>query len=846
VYKRQFRTNPATWIEPFKLFFLADKELIKEGEPVSFRWLSMGAEKIMLNDKSVPFSGILEGYPDTTTNYTLNLEAGQNKMSKTNKVFVIPGDLNNWSLNKTLEVSSNQSGYQATLAVDDNIATTSKSNVSNNQCLYIDLGEEIPVELVIFEWGNGFAESYDLEVSNDGVTWTTVFSENNGDGGIDFIPLKEAIGRYVRIMCKTRSLLTGGFEIREMGIYSKEFRQTGTLLDINGEIIRGTPMVLGKNLAPSVAFALDVKNWETIKNNGFNTIRVCWVDPWYKDHDKSYWKVSEVLPYFDKCVENAVETGMNIIINYHGVGSQQDFDKSYTFAFETEFWDSIAPRYRDNDLVYYEIANEPTFNMNDYLKPVFKQNLMNIYNHIRLAAPERQILMFSFNTIASDIVQIVENYKTGLDWDFTSVAYHMYNANTSEAVRKLMAYHRVICTEWNYDHVSKRGNFEYIKRVDGFKENSQTMEAIGSGWIDWRDWSDITLNELLDTLITDARIKNYWWGIPDPNIRATGIKISEISVRLKSGDSKQLTAVVYPALAGNQEVTWSSTNDDFVSVDENGLITAKATQNKSAVITVKTNDGNFSAECKVQVMAPEKKGAYPDGGAHLIPGSINPTYYDLGGEGVGYHDLTETNAGTGIRPEQGVDTEFRLPEGTIGGIQTGEWLEYTIDVQKEGLYNIEILFASPGSFGTFHIEFDETDKTGLVYVKPSPNFSTFRPTIIENIHLNQGVQVMRIHFDYAAYNMGTILIKSALPTKTNDLNKPASIVIYPNPATDDLFISGSEKINHFTIQNLTGQIVLKGNFQNKNFIDLRNLTKGSYFVRLCGEDFITTNTFIKL
>ena len=104
------------------------------------------------------------------------------------------------------------------------------------------------------------------------------------------------------------------------------------------------------------------------------------MDPWYKDHEKNYWKVSEVLPYYDKCVENAVATGMNIIINYHGVGSQQEFDKSFTFEFETEFWDSIAPRYKNNDLVYYEIANEPTFNMNDYLNPVFKQNLMAIYN----------------------------------------------------------------------------------------------------------------------------------------------------------------------------------------------------------------------------------------------------------------------------------------------------------------------------------------------------------------------------------------------------------------------------------------------------------------------------------
>ena len=610
--------------------------------------------------------------------------------------------------------------------------------------------------------------------------------------------------------------------------------------------MRGTPMVLGKNQTASVAFATDIKNWETIKNNGFNTIRVCWVDPWYKDHGNTFWKVSEVLPYFDKCVENATASGMNIIINFHGVGSQQEFDTGYTFGFEREFWDSIAPRYKNNDLVYYEIANEPTFNMNDYLKPVFKQNLMKIYKNIRVLAPERQILMFSFNTIASDIINVVENYKSELDWDYTSVAYHMYNSNSSAAVKTLMAYHRVICSEWFYNYKSKLPGNEFIKQVDGFKENSQTLESIGSSWIDWRDWDDTSLNELLDTVITDAKQKKYWWGVPEPGIKVTSIKISEIKTTLNSGKTKQLAAYVYPALAGNQTVTWSSSNSDYVSVNETGLITAKATQSKTAVITAKATDGNFTAKCEVQVIAPEKKGAYPNGSAHKIPGTINPTFYDLGGEGIGYHDLNDANSGSGIRPEQGVDTEFRLPEGSVGGIQIGEWLEYTIDVEKEGFHSIEILFATPGSFGTFHIEFDEVDKTGLVYAKPSQNYSTFRATKIENIKLKQGLQVMRVFFNFAAYNMGTISITKPVSTAAYDLETVSSVKIYPNPVNDKLFVSSQKPIEYYIIQTLTGQTILKGSMINKQYVDLKNLIKGSYLVCLKGNDFINTITFIKL
>ncbi len=841
-----FRTNPATWIDPLKTTLLIDSELINEGEKIQLKWTTIGADTITLNNEPISSSGLIEITPDTTTTFTLTVKKGLNSESKTSTVYIIPKELKSWAKNKKTTASTVRSGKNISFSVDENKATYWSSNLANDQWITIDLGEKVPVKLVILQWGAGFGKTYEIQVSDDNTNWTVIYAENNGNGGIDFIPELNGAGRFVRIYGKTRSTTSNGFEITELQVFSTENRLTGTLLDKNEKIMRGTPMVLGKRLGESVAFASDIKNWETIKNNGFNTIRVCWVDPWYKDQGSTYWKVSEVLPYLDKCVENATASGMNLIINYHGVGSQQDFDKTFTFAFEAEFWDAVAARYKDNDLVYYEIANEPTFNMNDYLKPVFKQNLMKIYKNIRSKAPERHIMMFSFNTMANDIVNVVENYHDSIDWDFTSVAYHMYNSNTSASIKTLMAYHRVICTEWNYDFVGKKPNFGYIKQVDGFKENAQTLENIGSGWIDWRDWDDISLNELLDTLITDAKLKNYWWGIPNPTIKVTGIKISEIKTSLNSGKTKQLTAHIFPALAGDQSVTWSSSNSDFVSVNETGLITAKATQSKTAVISVKTKDGNFTAQCEVQVIAPEKKGAYPDGGAHNIPGTINPTFYDLGGEGVGYHDMNLTNAGNGIRPEQGVDTEYRLSEGSVGGIQTGEWLEYTLNVEKEGLYNIEILFATPGSFGTFHIEFDETDKTGVLNAKPSQNYSTFRATKIENIQLKQGIQVMRICFDFAVYNLGTISISASNPTAVNDFGSNNTINIYPNPASDKLFVTSSTPIDNYLIQTLTGQTILRGSLLNRQFIDLKGIIKGSYLVCLIGKDFLKTKTFVKL
>jgi hypothetical protein len=617
------------------------------------------------------------------------------------------------------------------------------------------------------------------------------------------------------------------------------------LKDTAGHIMRGTPMVLAKELSGAVQFATDVKNWERIKNNGFNTIRVCWVGPWYNNHDKESWSVAEVLPYLDSCVSNATETGMNIIINFHNPGAQQEFDTEFAFDFEKEFWDSVAPRYNDNPLVYYEIVNEPTFNLDDYKKPAFKQNLMEIYKNVRVVAPEREILMFSFNTIESKVVEVVDEYKDSIDWDKTSVAYHMYNSGSSYAVNSLMSDYRVICTEWNYNFVSKLPGYEYIQQVDEFKENAQTLENMGSSWIDWRDWGDTTLNELLDTLIFDALQKEYWWGTPVAGTSVTGIHILKDTITVKWGTTKQLLAMVRPALAENQGILWSSSDTTLVAVNSSGQITSKISKAEYATITAETVESGFSVDCIVKVIPPQQKCAYPEGSSHTIPGVINATYFDLGGEGVGYHDLSTGNAGDGIRQDEGVDTENRLAEGTVGGIQTGEWLEYTVNVQEDGDYNFEILFATPGRMGKFHLEIDGINLTGSVFVKPTGSLNKFKPTIVENITLIKGEHILRIFFDFAYFNMGTITVKSSETSATDWVATNDEFQLYPNPATDVVHISGNISFDRYIVQSMTGQVIMQNVLQN-NQINTLSLPKGNYIVVLVKDKYVVHKKLIKM
>ncbi len=120
---------------------------------------------------------------------------------------------------------------------------------------------------------------------------------------------------------------------------------------------------------------------------------------------------------------------------------------------------------------------------------------------------------------------------------------------------------------------------------------------------------------------------------------------------------------------------------------------------------------------------PYEDGVYKDG-AQKIPGKLQFEYYDVGGEGIAYHDIDSTNSGSGglnkadgtylheFRKTDAVDisyTKFRKPlidnspynfidpeenDLYVGWTEPGEWLKYTIDVQQKGVYALDIMYTA--------------------------------------------------------------------------------------------------------------------------------------------------------
>lgn len=88
-----------------------------------------------------------------------------------------------------------------------------------------------------------------------------------------------------------------------------------------------------------------------------------------------------------------------------------------------------------------------------------------------------------------------------------------------------------------------------------------------------------------------------------PTVSVTSVTLDQTSLTLDVGGSDTLTATVEPDNATNKAVTWSSSNENVATVDQNGNV--KAVGAGKATITATTADGSGkTATCEVTVNGP--------------------------------------------------------------------------------------------------------------------------------------------------------------------------------------------------------------------------------------------------
>jgi hypothetical protein len=104
----------------------------------------------------------------------------------------------------TTASSLENSTFPASDATDGNPSTRWSSAFSDPQWLEVDLGSVQTICQVALHWEAAYATAFQIQVSNDNSTWTTIYSTTTGTGGTQTLNVSGS-GRYIRLYGTARA-----------------------------------------------------------------------------------------------------------------------------------------------------------------------------------------------------------------------------------------------------------------------------------------------------------------------------------------------------------------------------------------------------------------------------------------------------------------------------------------------------------------------------------------------------------------------------------------------------------------------------------------------------------------
>jgi endoglucanase Acf2 len=220
----------------------------------------------------------------------------------------------------------------------------------------------------------------------------------------------------------------------------------------------------------------------------------------------------------------------------------------------------------------------------------------------------------------------------------------------------------------------------------------------------------------------------------------------------------------------------------------------------------------------------------------------NYDYYEGGiGQGISYFDNSITNQVGNFRSPEYVDAGLFGSEGnTVEFIEKGEWLSYSVFIEKSGIYRLNFRYSSGLAVGggPFSIAIDTINIVSNIRVNStSNNWKVYATKQIDSIVLPAGNHILKLNFDEAGFNLGKLSFTLVSTTGNVELSA-MPIVIFPNPATDKLTISTDRnELLSVKVYNLSGLEIMHQNIETgrRNELAIQELKTGLYLLAITRE-----------
>ncbi len=367
-------------------------------------------------------------------------------------------------------------------------------------------------------------------------------------------------------------------------------------------------------------------------------------------------------------------------------------------------WRKIAERYATSHWIGgYDLLNEPVMPAG-----YTNSDLRALYIRIARAIREvdtNHIIFIEGNWYATDFNLLTPPFDVNMVYSF-----HKYwNENTPAAIQKyLNIRNQTNCPIWLGESGENSNTW--------FSDCVQLMEQNNIGWNWWTHKKIATTTSPYSVPISPnyQRLLAYWAGEADkPSVQFATVALFEMAEQLKLSHCEFRPDVL---------------------------------------------DALFRASFNRQPL-PFK--------LHQLPDTIFCVDYDLGRESVSYHDADyqvthglgseEYNRGRKYRND-GVDIEASDdPEAgpfSIGWIQPGEWLLFTVNIKDSGSYSISLRVASPQDGGKLQLILDDRPITNVVQIPKTGGWKNWQTiTLPENYPLPSGTHRLKLFFIESGFNI---------------------------------------------------------------------------------------------
>lgn len=608
----------------------------------------------------------------------------------------------------------------------------------------------------------------------------------------------------------------------------------------NGETTWGNPLIVEQN-------------FDDYKAAGFTAIRI--PITWDKRTATSspYNINASFLDRVEQVVDWALARGFIVIINaHHEEWLKNNFTPNNLARFDS-IWAQVSRRFKSkSDHLLFEIINEP------YPLTLDKVNQLNaqILATIRKTNPTR-IVIFSghmWSNIDELLAANVPNdtMLIGYYHSYDPYPFGLEGTGTfgSTADIKNIEDRCIKAIQWSQQHnipviLSEFGatrKAEYNARMNYYGTLVSLVLKYKIPFFVWDDGGDFQIylrtarkwNEIKDIIINtypespnnliignyaDTLIQLQW------NNRNPFNDSIIIERKINTGDF-----VFYKKVA--------PTTSRFIDVNVN-------TNNNYYYyrLTTRINDSTYAQSYPVRI-----KNTIPTRTAYnntpaKVPGTVEAEKFDAGMEGIAYHDTDVENTGGAFRLGPGVDIYKSGSIYYVANTHAGEWLEYTLSVQKDGRYRLTCHASSPKRESALKVIFDHTDTINFT-IAATDTISSFSPSSQE-VMLTAGTYIMRILFT-ETHEVGLDRLVFQFLTSIPQSHPDPPFEIYPNPASQYISVKIPTPPATLSVYRIDGTIVNTYRInQNNEQINIMKLLPGVYVVKCVSAGKVYTGHIIK-